>query len=291
LRAFAIGESLQNLGELSLPKKRLKDVLLTGCPTHFEYEAASEKFWLNVTDISEARDGQPMSIRIAAVDEAVKQMNERRRPAEMKDLYSGLSEQIRSQITRESFDLALKTADHGLGDLRQNDNGRWFLAQHGDLDPFKRRPTKMYGPLRRAVLKVLKASEYSLHPRKIFGALPQWIAKHFTAANIEGHIIQVSRGLARDAGGNLSLRSKTPPSGLGKRRISLGKLARTSAIVDAAIDHLEVERRALSLDDLYKPNCGIGRDAFRKAMNQRQKSSNELERIDEGRYRYNPVLV
>jgi hypothetical protein len=291
LGAFAIGERLRNLGELSLPKKRLKDVLLTGCPTHFEHEAASEKFWANVTGISKAANGQPMSIRTAAVIEAVKQIDKLGRPAEMKDLYSCLPEQIRLQITHESFDLALKTADTGLGDLRQNEGGRWFLAQHGDLDPFVRRPTKMYGPLRRALLKILTASQFSLPPAKILAALPERIARHFTATNIEKHLAAVSRGLSRDPTGYLSIRSAMRPNMEGKRRISLGKLARTAAVVDAAIDRLEAERRALSLDELYESKCGIPRDAFRKAMNQRQKSSNELERIDEGRYRYNPVLV
>ncbi len=291
LGAFAIAEGLQNTKGLSFPKKRLKDLLLAACPEHFEYETASDKFWANVTEVSEVGNGRSVSIRTAAVIEAVKQMVARRLPAETNALYSGLSEQVRSQITRELFDLVLKTADTGLGDLRQNEAGRWFLAQHGDLDPFKRRPTKMYGPLRRALLKILTASQYSLPPQKIFAALPQRIARHFTAANIEEHLAKVSRGLGRDTAGYLSIKRATPLNKPGKRRTPLSKLARTAAIVDTAIDRLEAERRVLSLDDLYAPTCGIDRDAFRKAMNQRQKSSSELERIDEGRYRYNPVLV
>ncbi|MDN4987176.1 hypothetical protein QY049_28855 [Bradyrhizobium sp. WYCCWR 13022] len=291
LGAFAIGEELRKRGELKFPMKRLKEVLLSACPTHFDYEAASGKFWANVPQTIQTENDQPMSIRIAAVKEAVKQLNERKRPVGIKDLYSSLPEQIRYHITLGYFDVALKTADLELGDLRQNDNGRWFLAQHGDRDPFKRRPTKMYAPLRRELIKILTKSTYKLHPRKIFRELPEWIARHFTEANIEEHIEKVSRGLARDVDGTLSLWLKTPPNGRAKRRVWLGKLARTSAIVDAAIDRLEKQRRTLHLDDLYEPNCGIERDAFRKAMNQRQKSSTELERIDEGRYRYNPVLV
>lgn len=289
LGAFAIGEELRKRGELNLPIKRLKQVLLSACPTHFEYEAASEKFWANLQRTVQSENDQPMSIRIAVVKEVIRQLSENKHPAGVKDLYSSLPEQMRRQITGGSFDLALKTAE--LGDLRQNDNGRWFLAQHGDHDPFKRRPAKMHGPLRRELIKILTRSQYSLHPKQILCELPDWIAKHFSEANIEDHIVQVSRGLVRDAGGNLSLWLKTPPNGLGKRRSRLGKLARTAVIVDAAIDRLKKERRTLRLDDLYEENCGIERDAFRRAMNQRQKSSRELERIDEGRYRYNPVLV
>lgn len=284
LGSFAIGERLGLMGVPDHPRKHLKGLLQTGCPTFFEYEEASRKFWANLETVG-PEGIMSESVRVAAIRASIACLEELRRPSSLAKLHAKLPDEVRQAISPEAFAIAIKTADSSHEQLLENHSGHWYLAKHDNPGAGKPNPEMMHAALRRVVDRLLAESEVSLGPPQILEKLPPWISRHFTAANIDDHLKQISAGLDRDGWGRLSIRGAAYARSQGQP-IALKPLARTSKAIDAAIDCLNTERRSMSLEELYDPTAGISRDAFRKAMNQRQKASHELERIDEGRYRY-----
>lgn len=276
-------------------KHYITEVLLKACPGQLYYESFSRRFWANASlDGKDFPDVVPVCI--AAVREVTDILAKAKQPIGYCELHSRISPELKRLISVESTLLALKSIGYGYSGLMQDYAGNWSLPGNGQekfASPLAaRKPKKMLPVLRRETEKILSESLYSMTSAEIYRKLSDELRTHYDPKKIKVYL-QQARGkfvLNPDNRWHLKGTSAVRPERIEVRSERATKQARTKAVIDDAISYLKNIKTSMTLDDLLSSiDDPVDRETFRKGMNQRRKSSPELERIGKLLYRYSPV--